>query len=780
MDFVSRQIKYVAGFFIWTFIVISIILLRSKFPQRFLRTGYFLSADVILCAFLISWLLYILAYYLGIIQGNFINLTTNYYTSHYLIIFYFFYIVSGIRRAIIYSRRRHGNFQIFSDVAAKSDNLGREQLSRNLAIILSGISTESTFVMAITGPWGHGKSSLVNFICDEMKPKANVVHIFDPWYFSKQENLIKTFFLNLNEAINKKYFSPNTSYMLLKFGRIISGTVTKERFLGIIDAAVARTEEVAVLKKEINNVLVNLEKPIIFFIDNIDRLDKEEILLMFKLVGLCADFKNLIFVLLYDKDRVEKILKKEIDADITYLDKFIQVEIELPTIETEIIDQCFDNLLETLLAHHEIKFDELVMAEKIRYTNTITLIRPLILNMRIAKRFCNRLSVKLPMMKTYKLNFVDFFVLESIGFFYPDQYKELCNECLHFVFDTQYSDIWLINVNENRKKIYDEFFGKVENKKSSERLQSLMAIAFNSVKNYNSSYMKNLYGDSNASSDDDNAHRIDNPDFCHTYFSFTSNSNIVHVYKVDLVIDMLNKPENDEDAVYKAIKTLLSSDKGKRVFIDIRDRLDRLESQSMGKLLNLLIRFSVEVNKTSYVYIVSILANIMMKKDVDGQQQIIDQITSSWETTQLAYDLYEGIKNESSLNEANIKLKSKIENNINLVCDSQRDIIKIKQRFLGLPILEEFIQKDKVEVYIFKLLSDDLDNIPIFLEQFFVHITNSNGLVLTEMDHTSIQKFISRSELDNLVKKYRSAKTSSLEVIPESIRIYESPSRYSS
>jgi len=64
------------------------------------------------------------------------------------------------------------------------------------------------------------------------------------------------------------------------------------------------------LKSKINDYLKKLDKKIVIVIYDIDRLTDKEIEFIFRLTKGIADFDNLIYILLYDKNVISKSLQK--------------------------------------------------------------------------------------------------------------------------------------------------------------------------------------------------------------------------------------------------------------------------------------------------------------------------------------------------------------------------------------------------------------------------------------------------------------------------------------
>ncbi len=108
-------------------------------------------------------------------------------------------------------------------------------------------------------------------------------------------------------------------------------------------------------------MLVYLQLGLIF-IDDIDRLDDNEIYTLFKLVKLNANFENFIFILNFDEEQVAKALMKrsgkEVEDGKKYLEKIINIPIHLPKIKINLLERLFRNQLAIVLQNLDIKEEE--------------------------------------------------------------------------------------------------------------------------------------------------------------------------------------------------------------------------------------------------------------------------------------------------------------------------------------------------------------------------------------------------------------------------------------
>jgi predicted KAP-like P-loop ATPase len=70
--------------------------------------------------------------------------------------------------------------------------------------ILASPAVDS-YVVALMGPWGCGKTSMVNMIAEEaqLRSEALVVLHFNPWIFSGTEQLVGHFFRELGAQLSE-------------------------------------------------------------------------------------------------------------------------------------------------------------------------------------------------------------------------------------------------------------------------------------------------------------------------------------------------------------------------------------------------------------------------------------------------------------------------------------------------------------------------------------------------------------------------------------------------
>src|SRR5690606_11617606 len=88
----------------------------------------------------------------------------------------------------------------------------------------------------------------------------------------------------------------------------------------------------------INDCIVKINKQIIVFIDDLDRLDCKEVIEVLRIVRNTANFTNMVYVVAYDRSYVNQAIKKINKFSFeTYLEKIFQVEFSLPTFDISVL-----------------------------------------------------------------------------------------------------------------------------------------------------------------------------------------------------------------------------------------------------------------------------------------------------------------------------------------------------------------------------------------------------------------------------------------------------------
>lgn len=267
------------------------------------------------------------------------------------------------------------------------DSYRYKDLAQEIGRCISAVdASTSSFTISINGLWGSGKTSLINLIevClnEERKRNLNVPALvrFNPWRFESQEQLLTGFFQLLKESLLGKtgcikdtekkalgealsLYSASISYPTvtevtsLLAGHLPSavaggGIVGKwllKVFTSKFGKHLTNSTSLDHIKTTIDGYLKERQTNIVVVIDDIDRLSDAEICQIFKLVTLTASFPHIVYLLSFDRTVVESALCNVQRADgAAYLDKIIQLPIEMPRLFQSDISQQINIIAEDL------------------------------------------------------------------------------------------------------------------------------------------------------------------------------------------------------------------------------------------------------------------------------------------------------------------------------------------------------------------------------------------------------------------------------------------------
>ncbi|MCK9578951.1 MAG: KAP family NTPase [Methanoregula sp.] len=303
------------------------------------------------------------------------------------------------------------------------DLLNRERFIKGLHQEIISANYQDSFVFGLYGKWGEGKTSVLNLLKNYIatdRDNTCIVVNYDPWYFKDNEAVLAGFYAAINIAVNNIYFLPNFKTLIYRYGKILSLGVS---YVGL-NLSLNGGTDVEDIKNSIEKCLIKIGKRMIIFIDNIDRLQKDEILKIFSLIKLTANFKNITYFLSFDIAIVKKIIRSEFDED-NYIEKIIQKPIPLPAIYQENIDKFLDKHLDRIF--NELPFSKEEKTEFEKETNLLyrQKIYKLFKTLRHVKRFIHSLQSSLTPEIAREINLQDFFILEIIKVYYPEVYKDI-------------------------------------------------------------------------------------------------------------------------------------------------------------------------------------------------------------------------------------------------------------------------------------------------------------------------------------------------------------------
>lgn len=418
----------------------------------------------------------------------------------------------------------------------EEDKFSRWQFSKRIADVIANRNDPSSIVIGLYGAWGNGKTSVLNFIENALSNNGDVITIkFNPWRFGAEEELLKSFFFDVANAIDTQLVTNGDKVKgaVKAIAPAITGLFGSSE-VGQAISGFIPTVELEKLKERIESALETTKKRVLILIDDVDRLEKTEIHALFRLVKLTADFKYTAYILAFDKDIVASSLQERYsnltnNAGEAFLEKIIQVPLYLPLIDQSIlINYCFQGVDQALnMAEIELTQDQASNFARLftRYFGH-SLSTP-----RKAKLYGNILLFSLPILKG-EVNVVELMLIEAIRVFYPPVYELLRTNKDAFV--GTFSQSRYSNNDHEKEKLKNALENAIDLCKgaSKENIISLLKELFPKVI---SSYQNTIYG-SEWYSIWDKEQKVCAPNYYSRYFTYSINSSDVSDTKLEEVL----------------------------------------------------------------------------------------------------------------------------------------------------------------------------------------------------------------------------------------------------
>ena len=314
----------------------------------------------------------------------------------------------------------------------KDDLFGHAPFAGSLADSIRHYPGSDGLVLALYGPWGSGKSTVLGYVRYYLEQREErdrpVIVLFNPWWFSGQENLARAFLGQLQAVLpTKSEKFKHLGNLLGDFAEGVGGVVDLTGMTGGVGSKLGKLigmiikrkpKDVPALKAEISRILREAEKRILVIIDDIDRLTPEETRQLFTVIKALADFPNVIYLLAFDREVAAQAIEQQSGlSGERYLEKIIQVPFELPPIDRVALHAALFRRLDEVLG-------EMVdgLFDRTYWTNVFhDGIDALIKVPRDVVRFTNTLAVTYPAVRG-EVNPVDFIAMEALRVFLPGLY----------------------------------------------------------------------------------------------------------------------------------------------------------------------------------------------------------------------------------------------------------------------------------------------------------------------------------------------------------------------
>ena len=307
-----------------------------------------------------------------------------------------------------------------------NDLFGYSKFAKQIALKIQSKQPNpdcGSLAIGIMGEWGTGKTSFINLIKGEIDPANRVLIDFYPWRSSNKKNIIEDFFeLLISElsALDSRLSANLTNYAK-SLTEIDENSITKG--LKTVSEYIIGTENKNINYSLVNDVLRKSNKQILIFIDDLDRLDKKEIIEVLRIIRNTANFKNTVYIVGYDRGYIEEAIKDiNPHKHESYLEKIFQFELTLPYIDPEIIRFNLQKILIDKVEHQYL--NELKKVIYLKFGGERYFVNEIMRNQRDVIRFANSFLFDFSFVKS-EVHPKDFLLFQLLKWQFPFQYDQL-------------------------------------------------------------------------------------------------------------------------------------------------------------------------------------------------------------------------------------------------------------------------------------------------------------------------------------------------------------------
>lgn len=603
-------------------------------------------------------------------------------------------------------------------------------------------------VMAIHGPWGAGKTSLLNFVkhylITQTQTDQPIVIDFNPWWFSSKEQLAAQFLSQFrSKLILESELLRKAGDAMADYAGTIGKTISLTYGIPWLDKPIGfllkllkqKKKEVPELKHEISEALKKEGRRIVFFIDDIDRLAPDEIRELFKVIKALADFPNVIYVLSFDRKVVADALRASLGIEgEAYLEKIVQAPFSLPAVDRLRLRKKLFTELDEILESRPLKFNQTHWGN-IYFDGLDQYIE----KPRDIVRVINALSVTYPAVAG-EVNPVDFIALEFLRVFEPEVYGTIRDNRDMFAGsgdsgyrrnsepEKAFHNTWLENLHlERRDAVKDlivRLFPKLEN-------------VFGNM-NYGSSWSGQWRRDL----------RVCAPEVFDVYFQFGVPTDVLSRAELDALVSVACETEKT-CAIFEAAARIHRPDgtsKAREILDKLQDVTDNLTLEAAAGLLNALFKLGDTIltpeDEQGFFGVPNMwrlkwAVDHLLRKVPEAREQLLLSLVEQGDALALITFIIDAIddyasKQEASTESALAAIDSKASNEMKNIVINRLALLNLHQ-LLGVHDFSFVISRwcrwtsDKAVAESLKPLLDSDELLPAVLEKYIRYSTRQSG-----------------------------------------------------
>lgn len=333
----------------------------------------------------------------------------------------------------------NSNLSLATDTPIKAreqDLIGRIPFAERLADILKSAAGPESLVIGLYGPWGSGKTSVINLVenalsrkDDDGKAGVSVVR-FEPWNYLTAEQLLAQFLKEVEGALDKDAYGRRNLFGKLRgkrpevlnafaayseallmtagaaaslAGAPLAGVAVPafgNRLTSRLRKSADRAGSVSAKKQRLEEELLKFDGRVVVIIDDIDRLPNDQVRMVFQLVASLAKLPKINYLLSFDEEVVTRALSEVQKCDgAEYLEKVVQVPVRLPSISSGDLERILLKDINAIFEAFSYRREDL---DDKRWNGVcLTFLNNRFSTIREVRRFSNALKAKLTILPRF-------------------------------------------------------------------------------------------------------------------------------------------------------------------------------------------------------------------------------------------------------------------------------------------------------------------------------------------------------------------------------------------
>lgn len=614
---------------------------------------------------------------------------------------------------------------IISDKAATYDLLDRGVIVSLLYDAINDAYSSNAYVIGLEGEWGTGKTTIANLVQQRLKNSEDikVVKNFNFWAAGSQTAILNSMYDSLLKTIGVDYNSARMKRLLRRTANFVTTMPKMGKVLRqVIDEDITQND-VNQLKDKLEELILSSGKRYVFFVDDLDRADNLQVLFLLKMLGTLFNLPNLIFVLLYDKKRMNAIVDNGKDLNAAFAEKIINQEIRVPEVSEQVMQNIYKTGLSKLAIAYGVGNSEIQEIKP-----AIDLIVEQIKSIRDLKRIMNSVCA-IAFDKDNPLDRRDLLLLEFIHFKEPSLYKLIYDNSGYFIsqdftsFPSGMPWRWDRNDTEEIKKFYDKSLSKYG------KYLAMLKVLFPYVKNYYnlSIYNSNQSIAQDSYKDDERRKqlRVCSEYYFDLYFSLTQNNYSKINLQIKNIVEELNKSTTMEEMtkIYNQFfawdeKNLSLGIMDFRIYVD---EIDKEKKVSIARLmLNSVRRFLDNGIPSLRTTILSTCSLLLKKTNINEVSKMLQHFNKRYELVGSLDILENYVKDNDELQKIVIKTwyqlcENILNNHINLYDDENYEAENawgffngIRNKKMPLKIISNYLSSIISNENVYRILFDSI------------------------------------------------------------------------